>query len=167
MLSLSYSSVSPRSLRWGSRRKDGFIPISSPKRFRSFARNEVNSLWRTNASASAHPPRRDPLRRCRHDIQSSQRALELGAPSAVTEACVRDLLKRNTSFQKQMTVLQVTCQPFGILNALRERFAIPFGVTALLRFVLFAPKDTFVYKTLGASVSHDRVKSSRSRKRPI
>lgn len=48
-----------------------------------------------------------------------------------------------------MTVLQITCQPFGIMNALRERFMIPFGLAFLLRVVLFAPKDTFVYKTLG------------------
>ncbi len=50
-----------------------------------------------------------------------------------------------------MTVLQVTFQPFGILNALRERFVIPFALTALLRIVLFAPKHTFVYQTFGAS----------------
>mmetsp|Transcript_40532 Transcript_40532/g.100176 ORF Transcript_40532/g.100176 Transcript_40532/m.100176 type:complete len:321 (-) Transcript_40532:1314-2276(-) len=47
-----------------------------------------------------------------------------------------------------MTVLQVTFQPFGVLNALRARFAIPFVVTLLLRIALFAPKETFVYKTL-------------------
>ena len=54
------------------------------------------------------------------------------------------------SSQKQMTVLQVVFQPFGILNALRDRFVVPFAVTALLRIVLFAPKDTFVYQTFGA-----------------
>jgi hypothetical protein len=167
MLSLSYSSASQRSPRWRSRRNDGFIILKIEPGNGFVASPEIDSLWRTNASASAHPPRRDQLRRCRHDVQSSQRALELGPPSTVAEGCGGDLLKRNTSFQKQMTVLQVTCQPFGILNALRERFAIPFGVTALLRFVLFAPKDTFVYQTLGASGSHDPVKSSRSRKRPI
>jgi|TARA_B110000977_G_scaffold49848_1_gene67738 hypothetical protein len=63
-----------------------------------------------------------------------------------------------------MTVLQVTCQPFGILNALRERFMIPFGITALLRVVLFAPKDTFVYYTLG-KCTRDAVKTHRSWKR--
>ncbi len=31
MLSLSYSSESPRSLRWRSRRKDGFIPNIEPE----------------------------------------------------------------------------------------------------------------------------------------
>lgn len=48
-----------------------------------------------------------------------------------------------------MTVLQLTFQPFGILNVLRERFVIPVGVTCLLRVALLSPKDTYLYKVVG------------------
>jgi 26S proteasome regulatory subunit N1 len=48
-----------------------------------------------------------------------------------------------------MTVLQVTLQPFGILNALRNRFVIPFAISFLQRVALFNPKESFTYKTVG------------------
>ena len=48
-----------------------------------------------------------------------------------------------------MTILQVTLQPFGILNALRNRFVIPFAISFLQRIALFNPKESFTYKTVG------------------
>lgn len=61
-----------------------------------------------------------------------------------------------------MTILQVTFQPFGILNALRERFIIPLAVTCLLRVALFSPKESLVYNIIGtSSISKDQLAVSR------
>mmetsp|Transcript_20158 Transcript_20158/g.32643 ORF Transcript_20158/g.32643 Transcript_20158/m.32643 type:complete len:207 (+) Transcript_20158:212-832(+) len=50
-----------------------------------------------------------------------------------------------------MTIAQLTFQPFGILNAMRERFVIPLATTCLLRVALFSPKDTNLYRIFGTS----------------
>ena len=59
--------------------------------------------------------------------------------------------KKQNNKSNKMTLLQVTFQPFGILNALRQRFAIPLTLTCLLRVALFAPKKTVLYETIGRS----------------
>ena len=45
-----------------------------------------------------------------------------------------------------MTVMQLMMQPFGIMNALREKFIIPVSATAALAAAVCAPKSTGLYK---------------------
>ena len=55
-----------------------------------------------------------------------------------------------------MTVMQLMMQPFGIMNALREKFIIPVSATAALAVAVCAPKSTGLYKLCGALVDQPR-----------
>jgi len=52
-----------------------------------------------------------------------------------------------------MTVMQLMVQPFGIMNALREKFIIPLSATGALAVAVCAPKSTGLYKLCGASLT--------------